>query len=161
VQREAVCHLQKEHGFSQRRACQLTQSHRASIRYQSRRSDDEAVRARLKVLAQERPRFGTKRLCVLLRREKVTINHKKVYRLYCEEGLKLRAKKGRRLKSELRGQPEVPSGPHQVWTMDFVSDALWDGRRFRALNIVDAFTRQCLRIEVDTSLTGERVARVL
>jgi len=119
------------------------------------------VRARLKVLAQERPRFGTKRLCVLLRREKVTINHKKVYRLYCEEGLKLRAKKGRRLKSELRGQPEVPSGPHQVWTMDFVSDALWDGRRFRALNIVDAFTRQCLRIEVDTSLTGERVARVL
>ena len=124
MQREAVCHLQKEHGFSQRRACQFTQSSRTSIRYVSRRPDDEVVKIRLKVLAQERPRFGYKRLCVLLRRENVMINHKKVYRLYCEEGLKLRAKKGRRLKSELRGQPAAPSGPNPVWTMDFVSDAL-------------------------------------
>jgi putative transposase len=76
-----------QHNFSQRRACQLTRSHRASIRYTSRRPNDEAVRTRLKVLAQERPRFGYKRLCVLLRREHMMINHKKVYRLYCEEGL--------------------------------------------------------------------------
>ena len=131
------------------------------VRYTSRREDDAVLRLRLKELAHERPRFGYKRLCVLLRREKFVVNHKKVYRLYHEEKLMLRAKKGRKLKSELRGEPQEPSGPNQVWTMDFMSDALWNGRRFRTLNVVEAYTRQCLHIEVDTSLTGERVARVL
>ena len=88
------------------------------MRYVFRRADEAAVRGRLKVLAQERPRFGYKRLCVLLRRENIMVNHKKVYRLYCEEGLKLRSKKGRRLKSELRGQPATPMAAGEVWTME-------------------------------------------
>jgi len=161
VQREVVQHLQDEHGFSQRRACRLVQGQRATIRYQSKRDDDSPIRQRLHQLAQERPRFGYKRLWVLLRREGVVINHKKVHRLYQEEGLKLRAKKGRKRSSELRGPLPAITQAHQRWTMDFVSDALGDGRRFRALTIVDCFTRQCLAIEADTSLCGERVVRVL
>jgi putative transposase len=92
------------------------------------------------------------------------VNHKKVYRLYKEEKLELR-RKGRtgkkRFKSELRGQPQPPTAPNQLWTMDFMSDALGDGRSFRTLNLVDAFTRQCLTIEADTCLGGERVVRML
>ena len=97
----------------------------------------------------------------VLRQEGWGINHKKVYRLYKEEKLELRRNGKKRLKSELRGQPEKPTAPCQLWTMDFVSDALSDGRSFRSLNLVDAFTRQCLAIEADTSLGGERVVRVL
>ena len=161
AQREAVSHLQTQHGFSQRRACALTSSHRASIRYRSKRSDEAILRQRLKELATERPRFGYLRLHVLLRREGWLVNHKKVYRLYREDGLKLRPKRGRRLKSELRMPCAAPTASNQLWTLDFVSDALSCGRRFRALNVVDAFDRRCLTIEVDTSLTGERVVRVL
>ena len=156
-----MSYLQVEHGFSQRRACRLTHSHRAGVRYRSRRTDDASLRTRLRELAEERPRWGYLRLHTLLRREGHTINHKKVYRLYCEEKLKLRAKKGRKLKSERRTPPQPPTGPNQVWTMDFVSDVLSCGRRFRALNVVDTWDRRCLAIEVDTSLTGERVVRVL
>lgn len=87
--------------------------------------------------------------------------YKKVYRLYCEEKLKLRVKKGKRIKSEKRGDLPELTAPNQLWTMDFVHDALCDGRSFRTLNILDAYTRQCLHIEADTSLRGERVVRVL
>lgn len=96
-----------------------------------------------------------------LRGQEFVVNHKKVYRLYKEEKLELRRKGKRRFKSELRGQVEKPASPCELWTMDFVSDALCDGRSFRTLNLVDAFTRQCLAIETDTSLSGERVVRVL
>jgi len=96
-----------------------------------------------------------------LRQEGWAVNHKKVYRLYKEEKLELRRKGKKRFKSELRGQPEFATTSNQLWTMDFVSDALSDGRSFRTLNLVDAFTRQCLAIETDTSLSGERVVRVL
>lgn len=89
------------------------------------------------------------------------MNHKKVYRIYKEEKLALRRKGKKRFKSELRGQPESATTSNQLWTMDFVSDALCDGRSFRTLNLVDASTRQCLAIETDTSLSGERVVRVL
>ncbi len=113
VECEVVPHLQEEHGFSQRRACRLVQSHRASIRYSSKRGSDDKLRKRLQELAQERPRFGYNRLWVLLRREGVEVNHKKVYRLYREEGLKLRPKKGRKRSSELRGALPVTTRAHQ------------------------------------------------
>ena len=161
VKREAVLHLQTAHGFSQRRACRLTHCNRKTAQHVPSRPDDTKLRARLKQLAHEKVRWGYKMLCGTLRQEGWKVNHKKVYRLYKEERLELRRKGKKRLKSEVRGQTEKPTAPCQLWTMDFVSDALSDGRSFRALNLIDAFTRQCLAIETDTSLGGERVVRVL
>jgi putative transposase len=132
-----------------------------SLRYCSRRLDDALLRGRLKELAQERPRFGYRRLGVLLRREGHLVNLKRVLRLYREEGLKLRAKKRKRVASTQRVQPEATSGINQRWSMDFMSDTLSCGRRFRSLNIVDCHSREALCSEVDTSLTGQRVVRVL
>lgn len=126
-----------------------------------RYADDTPLRTRLKELAHENLRWGYKMLWAALRDQDFVVNHKKVYRLYKEEKLELRRKGKKRFKSELRGQPEKPTAPCQIWTMDFVSDALYDGRSFRILNLVDAFTRQCLAIETDTSLGGKRVVRVL
>ena len=161
AKREAVRHLQEQHGFSQRRACRTTNCHRRTAAHISRRSDDAPLRTRLKELAHENLRWGYKLLWGALRGQEFMVNHKKVYRLYKEEKLELRRKGKKRFKSELRGQTEKPTAPCQLWTMDFVSDALCDGRIFRTLNLVDAFTRQCLAIETDTSLSGERVGRVL
>jgi putative transposase len=161
AKRQAVRHLQEQHNFSQRRACRTTNCHRKTAAHLSRRADDAPLRARLKELAHENVRWGYKLLWGALRGQDFVVNHKKVYRLYKEEKLELRRKGKKRFKSELRGQPQKPITPCQLWTMDFVSDALCDGRSFRTLNLVDSFTRQCLAIETDTSLGGERVVRVL
>jgi putative transposase len=149
-----------ELGLSKRRACRVIDLQMCSFDYRSRR-DDTTLRQRLHELAQERPRFGYVRLHVLLRREGWKVNRKRVYRLYREEGLKLRTKKRKRLTSSLRGRPELTTSMDQLWTMDFVSDSLGCGRRFRALTLVDAHSRECLALEVDSSLTGHRVVRVL
>lgn len=154
-------HLQDRHGFSQRRACRTTNCHRKTAAHISHRADDAPLRAKLKELAYENLRWGYKLLWGALRVQGIMVNHKKVYRLYKEEKLELRRKGKKRFKSELRGQPAKPVAPCQLWSMDFVSDALCDGRNFRTLNLVDTFTRQCLAIETDTSLGGERVVRVL
>ena len=156
-----MLHLQSVHGFSQRRACRVTNCNRKTAQHISRRPDDTDVRKQLKQLAHEHPRWGYKMLHAVLRQDGCEVNHKKVYRLYKEEKLQLRHKGKKRFKSELRGQPEKATAARQLWTMDFVSDALSDGRSFRTLNLIDAFTRQCLAIETDTSLSGERVVRVL
>ncbi len=148
-------------GLSQRRACQLVGLQRCSFRYQRRRSDDALVRQRLKQLAQEHPRWGYRFLGVLLRREGNRINHKRVLRLYREEGLKLRPKQRKKVVSVQRVKPPATTGINQKWSMDFVSDTLSCGRRFRALTIVDCHSRECLALEVDSSLSGERVVRVL
>jgi putative transposase len=161
VKKQAVQQMQEQHGLSQRRACALAALSTCSWRYQSRRQDDALVRGRLKELTQERPRFGYRRLGVLLRREGHEVNLKRVLRLYREEGLKLRAKKRKRIASSQRVRPEATTAINQVWSMDFVSDTLSCGRRFRGLNIVDCHSREALCIEVDTSLTGQRVVRVL
>jgi putative transposase len=131
------------------------------LRYQSRRQDDALMRRRLKELAQERPRFGYRRLGVLLRREGHGVNLKRVLRVYREEGLKLRAKKRKRITSMQRVRPEVTTAINQVWSMDFVSDTLSCGRRFRGLNIIDCHSREALCTQVDTSLTGQRMVRAL
>lgn len=146
--------------LSQRRACRLMNLQACSFRYRSRR-DDTVLRQRLCELAQQRLRFGYVRLHVLLRREGWIVNRKRVYRLYRKEGLKLRVKKRKRIASSLRGRPEPAIAVDQLWTMDFVSDALSCGRRFRALTLIDAHSRECLALEVDTSLTSQRVVRVL
>jgi putative transposase len=134
---------------------------RSNCRYQARRRDDPELRQRLRELAGERRRFGYRRLTVLLRREGRVVNPKRVYRIYREEGLAVRHQKRPRRKAEARQPLVLPTRANQVWTMDFTHDQLASGRKFRTLNLMDGFTRESPRIEVDTSLPGLRVVRVL
>lgn len=161
ARREAVVHLCDGHGVSQRRACRVIGSDRTSIRYRSRRPDDASIKARLRELAAVRRRFGWRRLKVLLSREGVHLNHKKLRRLYTEERLQVRRRIGRKRATVTR-VPLLPAeGPNQRWSMDFVHDALSDGRRFRILAVVDDYTRENLCLVADTSLPGGRVIREL
>jgi len=146
--------------MSERRACRLVGAARATHRYQARRPTHAVVRARLRELAAERPRWGYRRLAVLLAREGHVLNHKLVHRLYREEELVVRRRRKKR-PAVARVPATAPTRPNERWAMDFVSDALADGRKIRCLTVVDAFTRECPVIEVDTSLPGERVARAL
>jgi len=162
AKRQVAGYLQQQHGLSQRRAAALVKLAPKVLRYKHRRPDDAPVRSRLRELAQQRVRFGYRRLHVLLRREGWIINRKKTQRLYREEGLHLRPKnKRRRVTSNTRVLPSAPTGPNQLWVLDFVHDSLAGGRSFRALNIMDGWSREALCIEADTSLTGKRVVRVL
>ena len=152
----------KSEGLSERQACKLTGLGRATYRYKPGAKDDGFVRERLRVLAAQRPRFGAPRLTVLLRQELGTVNHKRVERMYREEGLQLPRKKGKKRGTNNRANALfVPSRPNERWSMDFMSDSLCDGRRFRVLTIVDDFTRECVATEVDSGITGERVIRTL
>lgn len=161
AKREVVRYLQEQHTLSQRRACQLVRCNRKSARHVSKRPDDAQLRGALITLAQQKLAWGYRMLHGALRLEQWPVNHKKVYRLYREEKLVLRRKRKKRLKCEKRGAPLEPRAPGQRWTMDFIHDALADGRSFRTLNLTDSFTRQCLGQEVDTSLSGRRVVRLL
>jgi putative transposase len=133
---------------------------RSSLYYRSRRQDEE-IRQRLRALAQDRPRFGYRRLHVLLRRAGLVINHKRVRRLYQEEGLALRRWRRRKRAAMLRVPMVAATRPNHRWSMDFVSEVLATGRRIRVLTIVDDYTRECAAMEVDTSLPGLRVTQVL
>jgi len=153
--------MKGEYRRSERRACQLAGIGRSSCRYQARRREDPELRARLRELAGERRRFGYRRLTVLLRREGWGVNPKRVYRLYGEEGLRVRRRPRPRLRAEARRPLALPTQANQVWTMDFTHDSLASGRKFRTLNLMDGYTRESPRLEVDTSLPGLRVVRVL
>jgi len=153
--------MRGEYRRSERQACQLAGMSRSSCRYEAPRRDEDALRKRLRELAAERRRFGYRRLTVLLRREGRTVNPKRVYRLYREEGLAVRRRKRKRVAVAARVPLELPRRTNQVWTMDFTQDALARGRKFRTLNLMDGYTREALAIEVDTSLPGARVVRVL
>jgi putative transposase len=131
------------------------------VRYQSIRPDDTGLRLRLRELAAERRRFGYRRLGYLLKREGLTPNHTKLFRLYSEEGLKVRRRGGRERALGTWAPMIVPQAPNQRWSLDFVSDAFVCGRRFRILAMVDDFSRECLALVADTSLSGARVAREL
>ena len=150
-----------EKGYSQRRACTLIGLAPKTYRYASLQGDDAAVRERLCALARQRRRFGYRRLHILLRREGVLLNHKKLFRLYREEGLTVRRRSGRKRALGTRAPMALPQEANQRWSLDFVSDVLADGRRFRVLVVVDDFTRECLALVVDTSISGRRVAREL
>jgi putative transposase len=147
--------------LSERRACGLAGLGRSSYRYRQQRSGESGLRERLKQLAAERPRYGYRRLTVLLKRAGEAVNHKRVYRLYREEGLSVRRRKRKRIGAVERQPLAVPTQTNQRWSMDFVSDGLGDGRKFRSLNIVDDYSRECVVAEVDTSIPGGRVVRVL
>jgi putative transposase len=133
---------------------------RSSQRYRPAK-DDAALRQSLRDMASQRRRFGYRRLHILLRREGWAINHKKLYRLYKEEGLSVKKRTGRKRAIGTRRPLPLPGRPNQVWSLDFMSDALEDGRRFRILGVMDQYSRQCLDLVADTSISGKRVAREL
>ena len=157
----AAAYATESLGLSERRACLLTGISPSVYRYKPKQGDDDVLRRRMRELAGERKRFGSPRLHIMLKREGLVINHKRTERIYSEEGLALRKK--RRRKGAARARETVPSPvrPNQRWSMDFVSDNTVIGRRFRALAIVDDYSRECPAIEVDTSLGGARVVGVL
>ncbi|UPJ79280.1 IS3 family transposase [Bradyrhizobium sp. 183] len=159
--RKAVAHLVDAHGMSERRACKAIGCCRMTMRYRTTQADDTSLRQRMRAIAQERRRFGYRRLHVLLRREGYLINHKKLFRLYREEKLTVRRRGGRKRAIGTRAPMLVPMTPNDRWSLDFVSDQLTDGRRFRILTVVDDCTRECLALVADTSLSGIRLAREL
>jgi len=160
--RERVVALEEAYWVSERRACRIIRFCRTSHRYRSHRRDDRALRQRIVEIAETRVRYGYRRVHVLLRREGWRVNHKRTYRIYCQEGLNLRRKRPRRHVSGSRRmiRPEVER-PNACWSMDFVVDSLFNGHRFRALTIVDNYSRECLAIEAGQSMTGAEVAAVI
>jgi len=157
----AVSHVRESLGLSERRSCLLANISSSVYRYRPKDGNDEALRQRLRELAEQRKRFGSPRLHILLKREGLVVNHKKTERLYREEGLVLRKKKRRKGAAGERVTMPLPQRVNERWSMDFVSDSIVTGRRFRALTIMDDYSRECPAIEVDTSLGGRRVVGVL
>ena len=151
--------MREDYAFSERRACRVMMLAVTSYRYEGRRSD-EPLRTKLVDLAREKPRFGYRRLHVLLRRSGEQVNHKRLHRIYREAGLMIRRKKRKHCVRE--GKPlVVRTAANQEWALDFTHDAVACGRAIRVLSVVDAYTRECLALEVDTSFASRRVTRVL
>lgn len=161
ARRKAVAHLCDAHRVSQRRACNVLQVDRSTVRYRSVRIDDAELRDAIKRVSRDRRRFGYRRIHVMVEREGYRVNHKKLRRIYREEKLQVRRRGGRKRALGTRRPMVLPDGPNQRWSLDFVSDAFTDGRRFRILTVVDDFTRENLALIADTSLSGLRVTREL
>jgi putative transposase len=161
AKREAIAHLRGVLEMSERRACSLVAADRKMIRYRSRRPPDTELRGRLRELANQRRRFGYRRLFILLQEEGEPSGINRIYRLYREEGLAVRKRRSRRKAIGTRALILVEARPNARWSLDFVHDQLACGRRFRILNIADDVTRECLAAIPDTSISGKRVAREL
>jgi putative transposase len=153
--------LVQNHAISQRRACRLVGLSRSVWQYQPKRVADSEIAAHLRLLADQQPRWGFKKLYDALRHQGYAWNHKRVHRVYRALKLHLRVSRGKRLPKRTP-QPLAPTGAvNECWSLDFMSDALLNGRRFRTFNVIDDFNREVLAIEVDTSLPAQRVTRVL
>jgi putative transposase len=161
AKREAVGILTAERCLGVTRACGLVGISRSLYRYRSRRAPALELKSRIAELAAQKRRYGYRRIQVLLRREGWSVNHKRTYRLYREQGLMVRKRKRKRIGIAERLALPTPNGPNQSWSMDYVADGLIDGRKLRVLAIVDDYSRECLVLEVDTSLPGTRVVKVL
>jgi putative transposase len=161
AKRVAVGVLMTERGLGVTRACGLVDISRSLYRYRSRRPDSAALRARIEAIAAVKRRYGYRRVYLRLRREGWAVNRKRVYRLYRDAGLAVRRRKRKRIGPFERKPLPKPMVANLSWSMDFVADGLSGGRRLRCLTIVDDCTRECLAIEVDTSITGVRVLGVL
>lgn len=153
--------IHDQFGVSERRACRTLGVARSTVRYQSVRGDDAPLRAQLRELAYERPRFGYRRLHVLLRRHGHVLNHKRLHRLYREEGLAVRRRRRKRVAVARAERPQPVSRPNERWSLDFVSDALASGRKFRVLTVEDTVTREALAMEIEYSLPATRVVAAL
>ncbi len=152
--------VQSAHGLSERTACKLLEMERSSYRYEPRPDRNAELREELLKLARQKPRYGYRRLHVLLERRGHAVNVKRVYRLNLEEGLSVRRKKRKRLMRDRAAEPRLLR-VNQEWAMDFIVDGLATGRMVRILSVVDAYTRECLALEADTILGSGRVTRVL
>jgi putative transposase len=161
AKRESVDRVVQEHGVSQRRACEVLSVDRSSIRYSSIRLDGAYIREAMKKVASERRRFGYRRIHVMLDRQGIIMNLKKLRRLYREEYLTVRKRGGRKRALGTRRPLALPSRSNERWSLDFVSDAFTDSRRFRVLAVVDDLTLECLCLVADTSLSGHRLVREL
>ena len=161
VRRAAVAWAREAHGIGVRRACGLAGVSVSGVYRASRRRDDGPLRHAIRTEAHVRRRWGVRRILARLRRAGWRDNHKRVERIYREEKLQVRRRRRKRMAAAARVPLAQPTGPNQLWAMDFVSDALADGRKTRMLVVIDVYSRECLRIEVDTSLPGRRVVRVL
>lgn len=162
ARREVARAFRAEFSMSERRAASLARAHRSTVRYRSIRRADPRILQRLLELAASRPRYGCDLLWLQLRREGFQVNRKRILRLYRLERLSLRKKPRKKLVAAAqRSREEAITAPNQRWSMDFMHDSLSTGRSFRLLNVLDEFHRACLATEVDLSLSGERVARVL
>lgn len=149
-----------KHDISQRRACRLVSVDPKTVR-REHAPDCPEIRQRMREIAAERRRFGYRRIGLMLEREGITMNHKKLRRLYAKEGLAVKRRRGRKRATGLRTPIEAPMRPNERWSLDFLSDVFEPGRRFRILAVIDDHTRECLGLIADTSISGIRVAREL
>ena len=157
-----MLHLSRDYKVSVRKSCRLMMLGHSVMYYKAHRRDDQALRQRMKEIADTRVRYGHESIFILLRREGWRDNHKRTYRVYIEEGLNLRSKRPRRSKTAAnRLERPVNTGLYECFSMDFVSDALFDGKKFRALTVVDNYSRECVAIYVGQSLKGADVVYVL
>lgn len=160
LRRAAALRALEAYEISQRRACRLVGVDPKTVR-REREPDNPHIRQRMREIAGRRRRFGYRRIGLMLEREGIHMNHKKLRRIYREEGLSVRRRKGRKRAQGTRRPLEMPSRPGERWSLDFMSDVFGEGRRFRLLNVIDDYTRECLAIIPDTSISGARVAREL
>jgi putative transposase len=151
----------RDAGLSERRSCCLAGLNRSTYQYTVKLRDDEPIRSRLKELAEQKKRYGAPLLTELIRREFGAVNHKRVERIYKEEGLQLPRKRRKGVKYERKQPLEPATRPNERWSIDFMSDSVSDGRKFRVLTIIDDFTRESVGMEADTGISGERVTRAL
>ena len=158
--RSAALKAMMDHDVSQRRACRLVGVDPKTVR-RERVPDCPEIRQRMREIASERRRFGYRRIGLMLEREGIVMNHKKLRRLYKEEKLAVKRRRGRKRATGTREPMPIPSGPGQRWSLDFLADGFGEVRRFRILAIIDDFTRECLALIADTSISGIRVAREL
>lgn len=146
--------------ISQRRACSLVRVDPKTVR-RRKEPDHPEIRTRMREIAAERRRFGYRRIGVMLEREGITMNHKKLRRLYSEEGLAVKRRRGRKRATGTREPMPEPTGAGVRWSLDFLSDVFGEARRFRILAVIDDYSRECLALVADTSISGARVAREL
>lgn len=161
IKRAIAKTVEKKHDLSQRRAFKLVSLHRSVGRYTTKKVEEEQIKEEIKAIALERPRFGYRRIHVILKKKGLKMNHKKLYRLYKEMGLKVKKRGSRKRAIGPRLTKIRATEVNQVWSLDFMSDRLADGRKIRLLNIIDEFSRESLKMVVDTSLSGIRVVREL
>lgn len=161
AKRAAVCYTKEKYRLSERRACRATYYSRTTIRYKFAKRDGIALREQIKEIAAKKRRYGSPRIIDALRRKGIKDNHKRIERIYREEGLQVRKRKKRRQTAAPRIVMPTPTRPNERWSIDFVSDALADGRRFRCLTIIDDFSRESVLIHIDRSIPGNQVAQIL
>lgn len=158
--RKAADHLKEKFKRSERSVCRAIGLARSTCRYASTKAPDDELKSKMRDIAQKYRRYGYRRICVLIRRGGLKVNHKKIYRIYREEGLKVQKRKKNKMVAFVRMASPLPQGPNERWSIDFVSDNFISGRRLKILTVVDNFTKECPLIHVDTNITGLKLVDI-